>query len=329
MSRVPGNSVARAEGDFKPLLERYFADFFRVVETREHTWTVKGFIDVYRNIYTISLDTKVVSKVIELMVFPVIVRFCHEHGYDMVLSAHQNHYPDISFVHRKSKTRLALDLKSTYRIGPDRVNGMTLGAFTGYFRNRQSAKNVTFPYGSYARHFVLGVIYTRADAHNAGLRLEELGYTLSGSAHSALMRFVSGPSEETFGRLARVLHIPERKFPAVRRAVESVLIDERKKYRLSALKRIPSVVRDFDFFLQEKWRVATDRPGSGNTKNIGSTTSVAELKNGTGPFTKYPKGDKLFDDYWTYYLARDMARAAELKKPPYHNLKTYFEYKKS
>ena len=29
-------------------------------------WVVKGFIDVYRNIYTISVDTKVVSKIIEL-----------------------------------------------------------------------------------------------------------------------------------------------------------------------------------------------------------------------------------------------------------------------
>jgi len=28
-----------------------------------------------------------------------------------------------------------------------------------------------------------------------------------------------------------------------------------------------------------------------------------------------------------YYLTRDMARAVDLKKPPYHNLKTYFQYK--
>jgi hypothetical protein len=60
-------------------------------------------------------------------------------------------------------------LKSTYRVDSARVSTMTLGAFTGYFRNRGSTKNVTFPYGEYSGHFVLGVIYSRAD-----LRADEL-----------------------------------------------------------------------------------------------------------------------------------------------------------
>ncbi|QTA84592.1 Uncharacterized protein dnm_005910 [Desulfonema magnum] len=28
-----------------------------------------------------------------------------------------------------------------------------------------------------------------------------------------------------------------------------------------------------------------------------------------------------------YYLTKDMAKAVDLKKPPYKNLKTYMEYK--
>jgi hypothetical protein len=315
------------EGDVKTLLERCFADFFRVVETRDHVWTVKGFIDVYRNIYTISLDTKVVSKVVELMIFPVLVKFAHEYGYEMHLSPHQNHYPDISFIHKTSGAKFALDLKSTYRVGLDRVNGMTLGAFTGYFRNRQSSKNVVFPYGSYECHYVLGVLYTRSDAHNAALRLKELGYPVAGSTYALLVKFVSNPTDDGFEQLARALDLTRGKAPAVRRAIEAVLIDERRKYQLGSLKSIPSVIRDFDFFVQEKWRIAADRPGSGNTKNIGSTTSIEALKAGTGPFTKHANGARLFDDYWMYYLTRDMAQAADLKKPPYHNLKTYFQYK--
>jgi hypothetical protein len=38
-------------------------------------WTVKGFIDYYKNIYSISTDTKVVSKIIELMIFPKFLKF--------------------------------------------------------------------------------------------------------------------------------------------------------------------------------------------------------------------------------------------------------------
>ena len=102
-------------------------------------------LDVYKNIYTISLDTKVVSKIIELMIFPIIVKFAKENDYEMILTSHQNHYPDISFISKKTKEKIALDLKSTYRINSEKVNGMTLGAFTGYFRNRKSTKNITFP----------------------------------------------------------------------------------------------------------------------------------------------------------------------------------------
>ena len=91
------------------------------------------FIDLYKNIYTISIDTKVVSKIIELMIFPVIVKFARENDYELILSAHQNHYPDLTFVHKITHHKIAVDLKSTYRINKDKVNGMTLGAFTAIF----------------------------------------------------------------------------------------------------------------------------------------------------------------------------------------------------
>lgn len=57
------------------------------------------------------------------------------------------------------------------------VNGMTLGAFTGYFRNRQSTKNIAFSYASYSGHFVLGVIYSKAEGkidERRKYKLEEL-----------------------------------------------------------------------------------------------------------------------------------------------------------
>ncbi len=35
----------------------------------------------------------------------------------------------------------------------------------------------------------------------------------------------------------------------------------------------------------------------------------------------------VFDDYWMYYLTKDMAHQVDLPKPPYGNIKEYFEYK--
>ena len=109
----------------------------------------------HRNIYTISSDTKVISKLIELMLFPLFTQFAHECGYELHLTEHQNYYPDITFV-AKDGTKIALDLKSTYRVSQTRVSGFTLGAFTGYFRQRTSTKNISFPYQEYSQHFVLG-----------------------------------------------------------------------------------------------------------------------------------------------------------------------------
>lgn len=150
---------------FRTSLLAYFDAFRRTLATDSGDWVVKGFIDVYRNIYTISVDTKVISKIIELMLLPVISRFAREHDYRIVLSEQQNHYPDISFV-APDGTKIALDLKSTYRVDARTVNGFTLGAFTGYFRQRKSNKNVTFPYEQYAAHFVLlprRAVITRED----------------------------------------------------------------------------------------------------------------------------------------------------------------------
>ena len=251
--------------DFRQSLLAHVEEFKRALATDAGDWVVKGFIDVYRNIYTISVDTKVVSKIIELMLFPVISRFALEHSYRMVLSEQQNHYPDISFI-TPDDTKIALDLKSTYRTDEKTVNGFTLGAFTGYFRQRGSNKNVTFPYEQYAAHLVLGVMYSRRD--------------------------------ET--------------------------IDERRIYALDDLQNIMSVVEDFAFLLQEKWRIAIDRPGSGNTKNIGSVRNVRALIEGRGPFVPY--GREVFDDYWINYLTQDMARAID-SAVPYRNLGEYWKWR--
>ena len=251
--------------DFRENLLSCFKDFERLLATDTGDWVVKGFIDVYRNIYTISVDTKVVSKIIELMLFPVISRFATEHGYKLVLSEYQNHYPDISLI-APDETKIALDLKSTYRRSAETVSGFTLGAFTGYFRRRCSTKNITFPYEQYAKHLILGVIYSRSDEP----------------------------------------------------------IDERRVHTLDELQDIVSVVKDFTFLLHEKWQIASDRPGSGNTKNIGSIKNIRALVEGIGPFAPY--GEKVFDDYWMNYLTRDMAQAID-SEVPYRNLEEYWRWR--
>lgn len=47
--------------------------------------------------------------------------------------------------------------------------------------------------------------------------------------------------------------------------------------------------------------------------------------NGTASFAEL--GEQVYDDYWVFYLTRDMAEALKVKRP-YTNLKEYLEYKK-
>lgn len=61
-------------------------------------WTVKGFIDIFKNIYTISSDTKIVSKILELHLFPQFLAFAEQTGYDIELATYQNYYPDLTFI---------------------------------------------------------------------------------------------------------------------------------------------------------------------------------------------------------------------------------------
>ena len=250
---------------FLNALREEFEHFAAAIAVDSGEWIIKGFIDVYRNIYTISIDTKVISKIMELTLFPVLARFAENHNFDLILSDHQNHYPDMTFVD-KTGDRIAVDVKSTYRVNDERINGFTLGSFTGYFRQRKSTKNIRFPYSSYSAHLVLGIVYRRSDN----------------------------------------------------------TIDEQRIYTLNDLHQIASVIRDIEIFVHEKWKIASDRPGSGNTKNIGSEKSIEALLNGNGPFAEF--GEAVFDDYWQNYLTKDMARAIE-SEVCYSNLDEYWQWK--
>lgn len=212
------------------------------LSTEDGQWTVKGFIDTFRNIYTISSDTKIVSKILEIHLFPRILAFAEQHGFALVPAEHQNYYPDISFVQEKDESvRFAVDFKTTYRIPgkPWLCNGFTLGSHGKYFQDRSSTKNIQFPYASYAGHFCLGIIYDRADG---------------------------------------------------------AIIDETHSYSLDQLQSIPSVISNIQFFAAEKWRIAGDKSGSGNTANIGSIQRIDDIMAGNGMFARL--GEDWFDDYW-------------------------------
>lgn len=247
-------------------LQKEVAGYNKIIATDKGDWIVKGFIDIYKNIYTISIDTKVVSKVIELLLIPAFENFAKQNNLVLELPPQQNFYPDLTFISKETGRKFAVDIKSTFKDSDNKIKSMTLGAFTGYFRNRDSTKNTKYPYKDYSAHLVLGVIYSQVDKN----------------------------------------------------------LNEKTIYSLDELEQIESVIRDFHFFVQPKYKIASASPGSGNTKNIGSVNNINKLINGKGVFSEL--GEEIYDDYWMYYLTKDMAKALEIPRP-YTNLKSYLEYK--
>ena len=250
---------------FQQLLTDEVKNYKSLLETKDSDWIVKGFIDINKNIYTITSDTKVISKLIEIILIPRLESFAKHNKMELELPSSQNFYPDLTFKDNKGNI-YAVDFKTSYYNDKNRINGLTLGSYWGYFRNRDSISTTDYPYKDYKCHLVLGILYKQRIINN----------------------------------------------------------DEKSIYNINELSIIKSVIEKFIFFVQPKWKIACDRPGSGNTRNIGAVSDIDKLINGKGTFAEL--GEDIFDDYWMNYFNSADAKAIGIGKPHYNNLKTYKEY---
>lgn len=64
---------------------------------------------------------------------------------------------------------------------------------------------------------------------------------------------------------------------------------------------IEAPYNNVEFFIQEKYKIAGEKPGSGNTENIGSILSanIQDFIEGNGIFSSL--GNGIFEDYWRGY----------------------------
>jgi hypothetical protein len=198
---------------------------------------------------------------LEIHIFPEILKFAEKAGYKIILAERQNWYPDLTFIHKQNANiKFALDLKTTFRRN-NKSAGFTLGSHGSYFKERDKEKNIQFPYNQYKGHYCLGIIYTKVSFQN------ELAETKI---------YQVSELKEEYGEIIDP-------------------IAERQIIKVENLKSITSVIKDFDFFVAPKWKIASDSQGSGNTANIGSIKDIEDLKAGKGVFSNL--GEEWFDEY--------------------------------
>ncbi len=230
------------KSEFSAQFLKFIKQLESYVSDSNADWKIKGFIDANQTIFPVSNDTKLISKIIELHIFPKISEFASKMGFILELPDSQNYYPDLTFIYRKDPSlKYAVDIKTTFlRPSNNKFCGFTLGSHGSYFTERSSKKNIQYPYKDYKGHFVLGIIYQQAD-------------------------------------------IPK---------------DEMLTYHISHIKLIHSVINNLRFFFIEKWKIASDKQGSGNTANIGGILfKESDMLNGNGVF----ENEEEFDEYWMNY----------------------------
>lgn len=263
---VPESLIAIMDKDtFQGLLTKEVESYKSLLETKDNDWIVKGFIDVNKNVYTITKDTKVVSKIIEIILIPHLDAFAKRNGMTMELPSKQNYYPDLTFKDADGNL-FAVDFKSSYYGDDRKVNGLTLGSYWGYFRSRDVKKSTDYPYDAYKCHLVIGMLYKQSMTDK----------------------------------------------------------NEKDIYSVDELEVIKSVIEQFIFFVQPKWKIASDKTGSGNTRNVGGVDDIDDLIAGNGTFANL--GEDVFDDYWMNFFNAADAKKAGIGKPRYSNLATYKAY---
>ena len=200
-------------------------------------WYIKGILDSRQRIYTLSDDTKLISKVFELISIPIITKAVEPYIQSWETEERQTVYPDLNLILAGSPpNKMAIDIKSTYRKGTAAT--FTLGSYTAYIRH-PFTKNIRYHYNEYIEHWIVGFIYDRV--------------------------------------------------PNVKAEIVS----------LDLLDKIVAPIKNIEVIIWPKWQIASDRPGSGDTANIGSVRSLEALRKGEGTFTQFGvHGKDMFEDYW-------------------------------
>lgn len=93
-------------------------------------------------------------------------------------------------------------------------------------------------------------------------------------------------------------------------------------YSLDKRDELIAPYKEVEWFAQEKYKIAGEQPGSGNTTNVGSirTTNIEDFRQGNGPFANH--GEAVFRDYW-----RNFGKTAAVRS--YNDLQGYFRWKRN
>lgn len=227
------------------------------ISSIKNGFSVCGMVDKKGRVYPLGTDSKVISTVFEMITRGSVIEYAKLKKLKVQEAQPQNYYPDFTLMKDNAdKNKVAIDVKTSYRISTHSKFSYTLGSYTSYIRQKTPGKNIAYPFGHYKEHWVVGFVYERVTK-----------------------------------------------------------IHDVNVYSIEDLQSIQLPFQNVDVFMQEKWRIASDKAGSGNTTNIGSIKGTLEdFKAGNGIFDS--EGE--FLAYW-----RNYARTPAEREKSYADIKGF------
>ncbi|MDE0644774.1 MAG: restriction endonuclease [Gammaproteobacteria bacterium] len=245
----------------------------REINNISSDFEVCGVVNHRGKVYSLNSDTKVLSTVFELICRPIVVSVAKQLGYEVVEPLVQNYYPDFSLV-KSVVTDEVQQASPEFTLADSRFEKPKIAVdIKTTYRNSRNKFNYTL--GGYAS-------FIRPSSER-----KNIVFPFSDYQKHYIIGFVYSRGKKS-----------NRDSPFV--------------YPVDELDNVPVPIENIEFFVQEKWRIAGDRAGSGNTTNIGSITgTIDDFREGKGPF----RSEKEFLTYWRGY-----ERTAEQRAAAYSNL---------
>lgn len=105
-----------------------------------------GILDSSSKIHTLGTDSKIIGRIFEMFVQPILEQIADENGYILKTPDSQTVYPDfIMMKSEDSKEKIAIDVKTTYIDTSQSKIKFTLGSFGSYMRNNTKILSTNIP----------------------------------------------------------------------------------------------------------------------------------------------------------------------------------------
>lgn len=139
--------------DLKKDLEELYLDF---------EWNFAGIIDTNLIITPIPKNSTCITAIIEQKALEMLEKFARvKYKCEFISARTTREYPDAT-LHGGvfGDKKIAIDIKTARKIGSNRISGLTIGSFAGYFIHPDEKKpGCGIPYGDFDAHWIVAFLY--------------------------------------------------------------------------------------------------------------------------------------------------------------------------